>query len=220
MTPSQAIQHPFGVTAFGSSIVRIEPDAAAVKFAVSRLEKHPKEAFRAVREGAQAVRAYLQRAQLPEVSSSRVTLSQTWRYVNGVQTFMGYTARAAFHLLLYDLDQIEVVLTGIVDSGANELSDVELYTTRLKELRAEARRRAVEAAREKAINYCQAAQVGLGVVVHIEDVNPEVLDARYEGHVRRQMETDDTGVLQAFDPGSIVVGAAVLVSFQITELIS
>src|SRR4029078_12694958 len=112
-----------------------------------------KEAFRAARAGTQAVRAYLQAAELREVSSSRVTLSQTQRFVNGAQTFVGYTARAAFHLLLYDMDRMEEVLTGVVDSAANEVSDVELHTTHLKELRAEARRRTVEAAREKAINY-------------------------------------------------------------------
>ena len=142
MSADQAIRQPFGVTVFGSSIVRIEPDTASLKFAVSRLEKQPKEAFRAAREGAQAVRAYLQQAQLREVSSARLTLSQEWRHINGVQTFLGYTARAAFHLLLYDLDRIEEVLTGIVDSGANEVSQVELHTTRLKGIRAEARIRA------------------------------------------------------------------------------
>jgi uncharacterized protein len=217
MSENQAIRQPFGVTTFGSSVLRIEPDTASLRFAVARIEKHPKEAFRAVCEGAQAVRTYLQRTNLKEVSSSRVTLSQTWRHINGVQTFVGYTARVTFHLLLYDLDRIEEVLTGIIDAGVNEVSEAELHTSRLKEIRADARRRAVEAAREKAANYCQAAEVALGKVVHIEDVNPEVLSSRYEGHVMRKMEPDDSGVLQAFDPGSIVIGAAVLVSFKIME---
>ncbi len=42
---SQAIERPFGITVFGSSIMRIEPDIASLRFAVTRLEQHPKMHF-------------------------------------------------------------------------------------------------------------------------------------------------------------------------------
>jgi len=46
MQIQQALQTPFGISTFGSSIVRVDPDIASLKFTVSRLEQHPKEAFR------------------------------------------------------------------------------------------------------------------------------------------------------------------------------
>jgi hypothetical protein len=217
MYPTQSIERPFGISVFGSSRVRIEPDIASLGFAVARLADHPKGAFQQAREGAQSVRAYLAQLAIDDIGSSRVTLAQTFRYIGGEQQFVGYTARVAFHVLLHDLERMEAVLSGVVDAGANEVSSVELQTTRLKEIRAEARQRAVAAAREKAMNYCNAAGVELGPVIHIEDVNPDMLEMAGERHMAREMQPDDEGTFTAFDPGSIVVGAAVIVAFEIGQ---
>ena len=215
MFPKQSIERPFGINVFGSSIARIEPDIASLKFAVARLADHPKDAFREAREGAQSVRAALVQLGISDVGSSRVTLSQTFRYTGNEQRFVGYTARVAFHVLLRDLESMEAVLSGVVDAGANEIDSVQLQTSRLKEVRAEARQRALEAAREKAVIYCQSAGVTLGPVVHIEDLNPDMLEMARSGHKMRETQPDEEEPLTAFDPGSIVVAAAVMVAFEI-----
>lgn len=215
MTPEQTIRHPFGITAFGSSILRMEPDIASLTFAVTRLAQHPKDAFQEARAGAESIRAFLARVGVDDIGSSRVTLSQTFRYTGGEQRFVGYTAETVFRVLLHDLSRMEEVLIGIVDAGANEVRAVELQTSRLKEIRAEARRRAVSAAREKAENYANAAGVTLGPVIHIEDVNPDRILSRQEGHVAREARSDDDQPAHAFDPGSVTIGGAVIVAFEI-----
>ncbi len=126
---------------------------------------------------------------------------------------MGYQARVGFHVLLRELDRIEGVLACLVDAGASEIVGIDLQTTQIKELRADARRRAIEAAREKALVYCSAARVSLGPPIHIEDVNPDILQGVREGHVTRQVSADDVGAARAFDPGAIAIGAAVQVVF-------
>ena len=171
MNVSQAIPSPGGVSVFGSSMVRVEPDLASILCGVVALHEKPIEAFAEVRAAAQAVRAFLQRARLSDVASSRITLKQEFRYVQGEQRPMGYLARVGFHVLLRELDRIEEILVGLVEAGASEIGGVDLQTTQLKDLRVEARRRALEAAREKALVYCAAAGVGLGPPIHIEDLN-------------------------------------------------
>ena len=226
MTTEQSIRQPFGVTTYGSTVIRIDPDIASIHCAVSRTENHPKDAFKAVREASKQVADYLQQIDAKiETSSSHISLSQTWDYSGAKQKFVGYTARVGFHTLLYDLDQLESLLIGIVDSGANEIGGVNFQTSRLKELRSEARRKAVEAAREKAENYCLAAQVRLGKVLHIEDVNPDTSNffgRRFESHVMNQnvidqVEAEQAEDLQSFKPGSITINAAVLMSFSIVN---
>lgn len=212
MYGTQLVQEPFGISVFGSSIIRVEPDVASLNFAVSRLEQHPRDAFRAARDGTESVRAYLDQAEVEDVGSSRIALSQSFRHTTRGREFEGYLARVAFHVLLHDLDRTEEILTGIVDAGANEIKAVEFQTSQLKEVRADARRRAVSAAREKAENYCKAAGVTLGPVIHIEDVNPTRLRGG-EGHVTREVQLDDEAPPRAFDPGSIVVGGAVIIAF-------
>src|SRR5262245_103042 len=155
------------VTAFGSAVLRVGPDTASIVVAVSRIEQKPEAAFVKAREGAQAVNAYLHKTAIKDFGSSRVTLAQEFRWTNHENRFVGYRARIAFNVVLREMDIVESVLTGLIAAGANELTSVTFETTRLKDLRADARRRAVVAAREKAELYCKAAGVRLGQVLAI-----------------------------------------------------
>lgn len=204
-----------GIKVFGSAVLRVEPDVASLQFGVSRKAKEPKDAFREARQAVGRVRDYLGQAGIGEVAASRINLSQVSEYRDGKHQPPVYLARVSFNLLLSDLDRMEQVLVGVVDAGANEIGSVAFHTSRLKEYRAEARRRAVAAAREKALIYCQAAGVSLGVVIHLKDVNPEVVRGSGEGHTSTEVSSDDAGPERALAPGSIVVAAAVSISFAI-----
>ncbi len=217
MMVNQAIRTPFGINVFGSTLIRTAPDIASLDFAVSHLAKHPKEAFAQTRILAQQVRTYLAQTHVPDVNASHISLSEKRKYISGEDRFEGYIAKVAFNVLLRDLDQVEEILSGIVDAGVNEINSVTFQTSRLKEVRKEARQKAVIAAREKAEIYCETANVTLSQVLHIEDVNPDSLRG-YEGHVMSELDPDDGGPLQAIDPGSIVVRAAVMVAFEITSI--
>jgi uncharacterized protein YggE len=213
MAESQMIQNPFGITVFGSSALQVEPDIVSLSFAVARLQQHPRDAFQEVRNAAHTVRRYLEQVKIDEVNTSRVTLEQSFRYTASEHQFLGYTAKIIFHVSFHQLDKMEDVLAGLVDAGVNELHNVDFQTTKLKEIRAEARRQAIAAAREKAENYCNAAGIVPGRIIHIEDVNPDELLHRGIGHV----ESGRSGAAQAFDPGRITVSAAVVVCYRIEE---
>jgi uncharacterized protein YggE len=208
MSLHETPKNPHGITVFGSSIIRVEPDIAQLSFTVSQVKDHPKQAFQKARTVAERVHEFLHDARIEEVQSSRIQLSEEIRYVSGEHQFLGYSAKINFNVLLYELDRMEEILSGVVDAGANRINSVNFQTTRLKELRAEARKRAVAAAREKAELYCEAAGVQLGRVLQIEDLNPDKLRG-YEGHTMREMTADDEGAIKAFNPGSILVGGAV-----------
>ena len=207
------IRHPFGISVFGSALIKASPDCASIMVGVSRIEQKPTDAFSKARKGAHSVAEFLRRSQAGEFGASRVSLSQEFRYTGGESRFVGYKARMSYNLMLRDLDRLEEVLTGLVEAGSNELTSVDFQTSRLKEVRAQARRTAVEAAREKAQVYCEAAGALLGPVLHIEDVNPNVLQDRGEGHVRREPVVDNDLSKQPLDAGSIDIGAAVLMGF-------
>jgi uncharacterized protein YggE len=204
-----------GVRVFGSAVIRVAPDIATILVGVSRLEQQPEPAFAAARTAAQSVGAYLQRRGMQDFGSSRITLSQDFRYVNGEQRFVGYAARIGFSVVLRNMDQVEETVTGLIGAGANELTSVTFQTSRLREVRADARRRAIAAAREKAELYCAAAGVVAGGVLAIEDANPEFITGRNESHVHREPVIDDTGEVKAMDPAAISVGAAVHVLYAL-----
>jgi uncharacterized protein YggE len=204
-----------GVKVFGSAVLRVEPDVVSLLFAVGRQAKKPKEAFRETHQAVQQVRAYLQQAGITDVAGSHVTLSQTFEYSGNTRKPTGYHAQVTLNVLLTDLNRMEEVLVGVVDAGANQIASVEFRTSRLKDYRAEARRRAVASAREKAENYCRAAGIALGSVVSLEDVHPEALRGTGEGSTSNEVSPEDAAAARAFAPGSIVVGAAVSMTFAI-----
>ncbi len=214
MLPQQAIVTPFGISVFGSAIVRVVPDVVVIRLSVSQLKPHPREAFESVRKASQQVQAYLSGLQIKDAGSSRISLNEEFRYINNESKFVGYRTHVEFRVILSDLSRVEEILAGVVDAGANNILAVDFQTTRLKEIRAEARRQAVAAAREKAEVYCQAAGVELGEVIHMEDINPDQLQGR-EGHTRVETPLDDDGGARAFDPSTITVGGAVRVAYTI-----
>lgn len=209
-TPANSIR------VFGSAVMRVSPDTASIVVAVSQLYMKPKESFAAAQKGAVAVNTYLHESGIKEFGSSRITLASESNYASGQQRFVGYRAKISFNVILRDMNQVDTLLSGIIAAGANELTSVTFETTRLKELRAETRRRAVVAAREKAELYCQAAGVTVGNVIAIEDVSPEMITGRSEGHTYGEAApVDDVGESSSIDPGAIIVGAAVNISYQI-----
>jgi uncharacterized protein YggE len=213
---NQAITRPFGITAFGSSLVRAEPDLVLIELGVTRLAGQPQESFHATHAATAAVRTVLREAGVPDtaVETSRVILEMSYEHYPKHQ-FLGYEAKVGLRILLDDLDALERLLNDVVEAGAHQIDTVRYQTRRLKELRAQARHQAVESARVKAAGYADAAQVHLGSVVHIEDVNPDQLTNRGHAPDIDATENDENAVVGALESGSITVTAAVMVSFAI-----
>lgn len=218
--PQQAITNPFGITVFGSSISRVPPDIASIRAVVSVLEDKPAKAFSESKGKARAVHEFLRKQKVAEFGTSRVALTRTVKFVDGRQQFAGYQARITFSVVLKELDRVDELAEGLVSVGANELESIAFETTKVKEVRAQARRMAMAAALEKAQNYCSAGAVELGRILHIEDVNPMLLAAeRPRGGHAAQINIDEyDGDIRAFDPSLIDVSAAVFVSYELKTM--
>jgi uncharacterized protein YggE len=213
---SLTIKNPFGISVFGSALIKTPPDLVSIQASVARTEQKPSAAFSKVRKIAHEVKDFLRRSKIEEFGMSQMTLAAEFAFVSGQRKFVGYTARITFRMILRSLDRTEDVVSGLVDSGADEIRSIEFQTSDLKEVRANARRLAIVAAREKAQIYADAAGVAIGQVIHIEDVNPQVLQGRGEGHVQREPVVDNDSDKQTLDPGAIEVGAAVMVAFSLS----
>ena len=218
---STVIERPFGISVFGSTLLRVPPDSVTIRAAITRLEEKPSDAFAKARKAEQSVTAFLRKAPVKESGLSRISLSQEYRFSNNERRPIGYVARIGLTVVISELEQIEKILSGLVDAGANEITATEFHTVKMKELRARARDLAVIAAREKANIYAAAAKVTVGDVLHIQDMNPNLL--RQELHMTaargtvQQDLSDSEPEEDSLDPSAIQVGAAVMVAFAIVN---
>jgi uncharacterized protein YggE len=212
----QMVERPWGVAAYGAASVKAAPDLVRARFKVIRLQQTPSQAFAAVSGAVHAVRQALREHQVPDsaVERSRLDLKSAWSGYGPDRTFLGYECQASFALQSGNLDDVQQLLVDLVAAGANEIEAVVFDVTAKAELRAQARRQALAAARNKAELYVEAAGVRLGAVIHIDDVDPErsIIHA-YRAHSAEGGEP----LPEDLAPGHVVVSAAVILGFSIAH---
>lgn len=208
------IERPWGITAYGHATAQVDPDHAVLRLAVNRIDNKPDKALQATTGSVAAVRSVLRRRGVPDaaVTSSRTSIHSVWDGYGADRRFRGHQCRAEFSIRVDELETVEQTLVELVASGADEILGVDYDTSRTREIRAAARKDAVAAAEAKARLYAEAAGVGLGPVVHVEDLNPDQPAAlAYRGAAAGDSAGTD------FAPGRITVAASVVLGFQITH---
>ncbi|WP_199537004.1 SIMPL domain-containing protein [Spongiactinospora gelatinilytica] len=201
------------MTAYGAASVKAAPDMARIRLAVERIKPSPKEAFEAGQAIVADLRSVLRRHNIPDaaVSASRLRLSSAWEGYGKDREFLGYKCEATFTIESRDLDGLQQLLIGVVQAGVNRVDEVDFDVHAKGELRAQARRAAVKAARAKAQLYAEAAGVQLGSVLHIQDVDPEsVGNDPYRSHGGGGATSEED-----LAPGHVVVSAAVVLGFSL-----
>ena len=181
----QMIERPWGVTAYGTASVQALPDLVRVRFKIINREPTPSAAFDVASAAVSAVRTALRGHGVPDsaVKASRLNLATATEYIDGTNRSAGYRCVAAFSVESTYLDGVQQLLVDLVAAGANEIEGVDFDVTTKRALRAEARRKAVAAARAKAELYAEAAGIRLGAVLHIEDVDVDGhRQERYKSH--------------------------------------
>lgn len=179
MESRQGIAAPFGITVYGTASSKETPDTAVIRCAVSVTELVATDAFLAAKGAANSAHRFLQSRGVSDYGTSRATLVQQNRFINNEQKFIGYQAKVSIRVELKELDGIDGIVSGLVEAGVNEIESISFETSRLETIKSEARAMAVADAKRKAIEYCDAAGVELGDVLHIEDANPQLLGPEF-----------------------------------------
>jgi uncharacterized protein YggE len=211
----QMIERPWGVVVYGAASVKATPDLVRIRFKVVRLEQTPSDSFAAANDAVRAVRQALREHQVADaaVERSRLDLKSVWDFAKQ-RRFLGYQCQASFAVESGDLDNVQQILVDLVAAGANEIEAVEFDVRAKRDLRADARRQAVAAARRKADLYAEAAGVRVGAVLHIDDA-----DADNPAHQPYRSHSSYAGAASAEDlaPGHVVVSASVILGFAINQ---
>lgn len=152
------------ITVSESANVSVSPDQASVSAGVVAQAPDAGAAMSLNREKMVKVFAELEKAGIKKenISTSQLTLQPRYDYRNGQNRITGYEARNVVTVKTDDLDQVGPMLDALVAAGVNNIDNVSFDIKDPSAARAEARTKAIKAARTKAEEMADAAGVKLG----------------------------------------------------------
>jgi uncharacterized protein YggE len=162
------------VVVAGEGKVTTKPDSARVRFSFEDRAQRPLPAKQAVDTGVNRLLEGLAAFGVEDrdITASALNASEDVDYNDaGKRVSNGFSAERTVTVVLKDLEKFNELLDYGLGTGADEIAGIEFESTRAKELRAEARNKAVENARSKASDVASAFGGKLGAIYSINSVN-------------------------------------------------
>jgi uncharacterized protein len=162
------------------------------------------------------------------VKTEFLDIQPRYREENERRIFLGYFARRSLTITLRDPAKFEALLSDVLTAGANYVHGIDFRTTELRKHRDDARRQAIQAAREKAADMAAALSVSLGAPVNISEQYSGWWSPysswwgnRGGGMMFQNVMQDRRGAGTGDDtlvPGQISVSATVSVTFELASV--
>lgn len=202
------------VNVTGEGIVKVTPDGVDIRV---RVETQGKEAQQVKLENDQSIDKVIKFLRTQGIDSKYVqteyiNLNKNYDYTS--KTY-NYNANQTLTIQLKDLKMYEGVMTGLLNSGINRIDNVQFTSSKMESLKAEARVKAIQNAKEKAVAYAGALGQSIGKAVQISEQGsaspqPPMYKARM-----MSMEMDTAGGGETIAPGELTITTKIAVSFEL-----
>jgi len=156
----------------GTAVIRVQPDKATLRLGVQTFDGTPRgsqaENARITERVLEAIRK--QGIPAKDIATDYFSVRPETDYKQyGERKIVGYWTDNAVVVTLRDVDKLSDVLVAALEAGATTVDDLTFTTTRLRELRDQAREMAVKAAQEKAEALAGAVKLSTGEVQTISE---------------------------------------------------
>jgi uncharacterized protein YggE len=173
-TPVAHAEQETGLSVVGEGRVITSPDLARVVFGVERFEPS---LARALEDASHAMEAVIERlvalgVNRDDVKTIRFSVSPIYDGRGENPALRGYRVTNAVSATIRGLDRVGGIIDEAVGAGATRVEGVAFDTSRLPELKDEAREQAMANARGKADQLARLAGVTLGRPILIEESDP------------------------------------------------
>lgn len=158
------------VNVSGTAVVNLPPDRALIQLGVESNGVTPREVERANAAAIQKVIKALQSLGIAakDISTDRYIVEPVYDSYNSLY-IKGYRINNLIAVTLREVNKTSEVVVVALEAGANQVVNVELYTSELRKYRDQAREMAMEAASEKAQALAEAAGAATGCVLNINE---------------------------------------------------
>lgn len=157
------------VTVTGQGKVQVKPDIAKVRLSVvTPRQATSAAAFDKNAEVMNRVIDSMKKLGLDEkdLQSTGLRLNAAYEYKDGVQRLVGYEAYQELSVKVRDLKKLSEVVARATGEGVNQLGNISFTIDEVEKYRAEARSKAVQAARLKAVEISSLTGLRLGRLIN------------------------------------------------------
>jgi uncharacterized protein YggE len=198
------------VTVSGEGIIKVIPDEVTIR---ARTEHEGDDPVKVKRQNDQVVNAvikYLKKQGIPEKDIQTDYMRLNKKYQRKEEKPI-YVANQAISITVRNLKNYAEIMSGLLDTGINRIDGVSFSSSKIEDHRAEARKKAVLDARQKAATYASTLEQSIGKALFISEIDTGNNRPMYE--VREmKMSMDDPGQ-ETIAPGEMEVSAKINIGF-------
>ena len=206
------------ITVTGEAVVKVVPDKIIILLRIETLDKDIIIAKSKNNEILKKTVDSIRKFGVKDKDIQTDYLSIHPRYENDrMKILIGYSVNNTIAVTLNKVDQIENIITNSLLSGVNHINNIEFQTSEFMKYREEARRLALEAAREKAKKM--AAVFGQNIDLPIQIIEEKTTKERQgysmSQNVIRNVEGQNADIYDTIALSKISIRAKVKVTFEI-----
>jgi len=200
------------VDVMGEGIVKVAPDEVTIKVQVENKGQNPIALKQKNDFIINDILAFIKNMNIADkqVQTEYVRLNKNYDYQTKIYS---YVANQSISIHLKNLELYETLMNGLMERGINRIDGVSFSTSKIKELKSQARIKAIENAKMKAEEYTKVLNQSIGKAVSISEFN----NTNYPGPVNKKtmmLSSDASGMeQQTISVGEIEVITKVNVSF-------
>lgn len=215
-TAQQPVSQPSLISTSGNAVIRVVPDLVDIRFEVEIRNADLTLARQQQTERAIKVLAALRAAGVAEteLQSSHIQISPNYTE-NRVETekVRFYSVTQSISCTLHDLKKLPDLIAGAVAAGATSVERASFRTSELLKHRADARAKAIRAAKEKAIALASELGAKVGKPHRITENSGSDSSGGISFNAISTPIFDAGDTSATFAPGTIAVSEAIDVSF-------
>lgn len=211
---AQDYRQPALVNVNGEGKIKVAPDQASITVSVESKGSKAADVKKENDTKIDAVLKYIKKMNIApqDFQTQRVYLNDEYDYQKKKHN---YVATQTITILLKDLSKYDEMMEGLVDTGINNISNIEFKTSKLETLKTEARKLAVKNAKVKAEDLVSVLGQKAGKAFSMTDNSSvDYPQPRYEMKMMN-VAADAMGGNQTLAVGEIEITSNVSVSFYL-----
>lgn len=209
---AQDLKQQPSINVTGEGTVKVVPDQVVIK---SRIEHEGDSAELVKKQNDEAVDkmiSFLKKQGIAEKNIETDYLNLNKRYDYNDKTY-SYVANQAISITLEDISDYEQIMKGLLENGLNRIDGVQFKSSEVEKYEAEARKKAVIDAREKARQFAEPLGQKVGKAISINEINTDNFQPMYR--MAEATKMNDQAGRETIAPGEMEITVKANISFRL-----